>query len=1178
VAGTGNAGYAGDRGLAKNSSLNAPNGVSIDGAGNLYIADTSNNVIRKVTASTGIITTVAGDGTAGFAGDGQLATAVGVELSGPVGITADAQANLYIADIDNQRIRRVDAVSGLISTAAGNGDPSGIGDGKGTYSGDGGPANAAGLSLPYAVAFDLFGNMLIPDSANNRIRAVRAINGAITPASTISTIAGTGHGGDATCPSGLATSEDLNTPSGIALDPASNLYIADTQDSCIRKVNLTTGNMSTIAINGAPALTPTNVLDQAQVYAPIGVAVDGLGNVYYADFYYMLVDEIQSNKAVLNFSNTAVLEGEQSAAYQTVSVENDGNATASLTSVTPDTNASLDPSTTCGPTFPLTFTQDQDCLVNAYFAPITTGNPLLANVFVAGNTVNDNNPAAPMDVVLVGNSSLFVISLTATPAPSSAFGTSVTFAATVASGKGTPTGSVVFTDSLNGGPTTTLSTITLAGGEAVYSTAALAVGVHVITATYGADITTATVTQTVYEPTKTGLTASPVSPSTVGTPVVFTANVTAPAGGGQTLAGTVTFTDDAITLSNNTVAVTTGSGSGTATFTATNLPQGTNNITAVFTPFNASQVYSSTGTLKQDVQGVATFTLTSSPNPSTYGSAVAFAVAVPTVGTVAATGNVKVTIVPSGQTTPVYNLTVPLAGSPATGTASISTLPVGTYTATSSYAGDSNYTSTTAILATPQVVNGVATTTAAVATPNPAIAGKPVAINATVTPASGTVAPTGTVAFADTFNGTTTPLGGGAITLAKTGTASINPTLAVGTHSMLITYSGDLDDAASSFTLSLVVSSASTTVSVTASPSPAIVGATITFAATVSGNGGTPTGTVAFSATSGSTTVNLGTGTLDGSGKTSVTNAALGAGTYQVNATYSADANNATGTPGTTSLTVGTIPTVTSLTTATTAGNSPQTILVSTVANNNVAGPMPTGTVIFKNGSTTVGQATLGGGGAATLTPNLGAGSYSIIAFYGGDSLHGISQSSAIAITSTGSSYTIAIAPNAVSMATTQNAVVTVTLASVSGFSDTIGLGCASMPLGVNCHFSKAEVPLAANGTATAQLTIDTNNPLGGGATAMNQPSSRHTMEMAGLFLPFSLMLGWFVWRFRKRNSSVWSVAIILALSGAAFMATGCVGFTQSSAAAGTYTLQVVGVGVNSNVPAYQTVTLTITK
>jgi large repetitive protein len=1179
VAGTGVAGSSGDNGNAVTSTLNLPGGVTIDGAGNLYIADTGNNKIRVVARSTGTISTAAGNGQIGNSDAdavGDNGPAIDGNLNQPQGITLDAAGNLFIADTANQRIRRVDAVTAVITTAAGNGKSSGVGDGKGTYSGDTAAATAAGLSLPYTVAFDSMGNMLIPDSANNRVRAVQAVGGAITPASIITTAVGTAQSG-ASCPAAvMATNEvQLNTPSGVAVDPADNVYIADTQDSCIRKANVTLNTTTSIVTNGETAISPANNKTTASVYAPVGLIVDGLGNVFYSDYYFMLVNEIQSNKAVLDFTATAVLEGEQSATSLPQIVENDGNASASLTSVKPDINAAVDATTTtCGPAFPFTVAQDNDCVVGALFAPSTTGNPLLGNIYVAGNTVNDDNSKEPLDIVLIGDSSQFTITLTSSPNPSG-FGSSVTFQASVNDGTGTATGTVVFSDSLNGAAATTLGSVNLSNGEANFSTTALAVGVHTITATYGADSSTATVTQTVYEGTKTAIAALPASPSTLGTPVVFTATVSGPAGGGQTLAGTVTFTDSAATFTNNTVAITTSGVTGTASYTANALPQGVNTITATFTPANPTLVYPSTGTLSQDVQGASTFTVTSAPNPTTYGSAVIFAVTVPNAGTVAATGNVKIVITLVGATTPTYTLNAGLAGSPAAATASISSLPVGSYNATATYSGDANYSASTATLATPEMVNQVTTTTTAIALPSPGIAGKPVAITATVTPASGSVKPTGTATFADTFNGATTTLGAGAITLTQAGTATINPTLAGGTHSILVSYSGDANDAKSSFTLSLIVGLATTTTTVTATPNPANVQATITFSATVTGIGPTPTGTVNFLANG---TIALGTGTLDASGKTTVTYSKLPAGSYQITAVYAGDTDSATSTSAAIAEVVGLLPTITDLSFASTTGANSQSILVSTVQNNNVTGPAPTGTVTFKNGTTTVGTAALNNDGVATLTPNLGGGTYNIIAYYPGDTLHAASHSAAVTINSSGSSYTLTVTPGTVSIPTTQNTTVTIGLSSISGFADIVGIGCASLPAGVNCHFSNISVPLTANGKATAQLTIDTNNPLGGGASAMNRLPQNRNMEMAGLFLPFSLLMGWAMWRFRKRHSSIWSMVLLLVLSGAALMASGCGGFTQTSAAAGTYTFQVVGVGANSNVTEYQNVTLTITQ
>jgi hypothetical protein len=540
---------------------------------------------------------------------------------------------------------------------------------------------------------------------------------------------------------------------------------------------------------------------------------------------------------------------------------------------------------------------------------------------------------------------------------------------------------------------------------------------------------------------------------------------------------------------------------------------------------------------------------------------------------------VNIVITPVGLAAPTYPLTVTLAGNPATGTANISTLPVGSYNATATYAGDSNYASTTATLATPQVVSQVSTTTAVTAAPNPGIAGKPITITATVTPASGTVTPTGTVTFTYTLNGNTVTLGTGPITLVK-GVATVNATLAAGTYPIVATYSGDANDAAGTpGMLSLVVNAATTTTAVTAAPAAATVGGTITFSAVVTGSGPTPTGTVTFTATGTGGTVNLPTGTLDATGKTSVTYSTLAAGTYTITATYSGDSDNG-GSSGTTTVTVGLIPTTTDLTAGVGTGADPSSILIAIVQNSGSAGatPVPTGTVTFTSGTTT-GTATLDANGVATFTPtNLGSGSYTFNAAYSGDSLHSPSQATAsVSITAAGPSYTLTV-PSTMSVATTQNATVTVSLQSVSGFTDTIGLGCANLPVGVNCHFSTLSVPLAANATATSQLTIDTNNPLGGGASAMNKPSGNRNIAMAGFLLPFSLCLGWILWRFRRRHARVWSMVLILVLSGAALLASGCGGFTQSSAAPGTYTFYVVGVGSNTGVSQSQAVKLTITQ
>lgn len=263
VAGTGVQGYSGDGGQATAADLDAPFGVCTDAAGNLYISDYNSNRIRKVNAA-GVISTIAGNGTAGYSGDGGQATAA--EINMPSGITVDDTGNVYIADWGNGRIRKVNTV-GIISTVAGTGTAG--------FSGDGGPATAAEINVGGDVAFDGSGNMYICDDGNYRIRMVNT-------AGIISTVAGTGvigYSGDG----GPATDAELSYPVGVCADAAGNIYISDNGSYTVRMVN-TSGIISTLAGTGTMGYTGDGgPATAAEVGIVEGISVDVLGEVYVSD-------------------------------------------------------------------------------------------------------------------------------------------------------------------------------------------------------------------------------------------------------------------------------------------------------------------------------------------------------------------------------------------------------------------------------------------------------------------------------------------------------------------------------------------------------------------------------------------------------------------------------------------------------------------------------------------------------------------------------------------------------------------------------------------------------------------------------------------------------------------------------------------------------------------------------
>ena len=306
VAGTGSAGYSGDGGPATSAQLNQPYGVAVDSQGNLYIGDQWNHRVRKVTPS-GTITTVAGTGTAGYSGDGGPAT--DAQLNWPYGVAVDSADNLYIADYENDRVRKVDASSGTITTvASGLSGPcamafdadgncyiaefanprvsklstSGIvtafaGTGFGGSPVDGVSATSSPVAAPAGLAVDADGNVYIASADANRIRKVDT-------SGIISTCVGPGTAGTLG-DGGLATAADLGTPYGVAVDASGNLYIAGTMGNRIRKVD-TSGIITTVAGTGTGGSSGDGgAAASAQLSGPMGVICDLNGDLYIADFY-----------------------------------------------------------------------------------------------------------------------------------------------------------------------------------------------------------------------------------------------------------------------------------------------------------------------------------------------------------------------------------------------------------------------------------------------------------------------------------------------------------------------------------------------------------------------------------------------------------------------------------------------------------------------------------------------------------------------------------------------------------------------------------------------------------------------------------------------------------------------------------------------------------------------------
>ncbi|WP_187142987.1 Ig-like domain repeat protein [Terriglobus albidus] len=543
AAGTGEQGFDGDGGAATQATLDSPAGVAIDASGNLYISDTKNQRIRKV-SSNGIISTIAGTGTAGFSGDGGTATLAMISL--PTAIAVDSNGNVFFADSTNNRVREVLVVSGTIQTVAGNGEQG--------YSGDGGPATGASLDTPQGISVDASGNLYLSDTHNNRIRKVSG--GVIT------TIAGDGSfsfAGDG----GTATSGSFASPHGIAVNASGTaLFIADTDNQRIRQIN-SSNLLSTIAGNGQEGKDQLNgSATAASLDSPLGVAIGPQGTVAIADTDNDLV------RAIFNGTVVTTAGGDQPTSVLALSIPSQaitygqGVLTATLTTSTSPTGSIV---------FYDSGTPVSTVILSSGVASLNLGSLKAGTHNLSASYAGDGtNPAAVSGVMVVAVNPL-AITASITPIL-------VQYGQTIPAITGSLTG-VLAQDS--GNVQVAFST----GATSTSSPGSYAV-TGALSGNASANYMLSSVTGGITISKATSLTSliSSVANTLVGSPVTLRATVATTTSGQPT--GTVTFLDGTTVLGTAQTL-----SSGIASVTISSLAAGSHNLTAAYsgdTNFNAS--------------------------------------------------------------------------------------------------------------------------------------------------------------------------------------------------------------------------------------------------------------------------------------------------------------------------------------------------------------------------------------------------------------------------------------------------------------------------------------------------------------------------------------------------------------------------------------------------------------
>ena len=512
IAGSGTQGFSGDNGPASAAQLDSPQGLALSNT-ILYIADTHNHSIRKLDLTTNLITTIAGTTTPGFDGDSGPATSA--HLSLPTAITLDTNQNLYVADTANHRIRRIDATTNIITTIAGTGTQG--------FSGDGALATAASIDSPTGLASDTANNLFLADTHNHRIRKIDAITGIIT------TIAGTGtlgQSGD----NAAATTAQLALPHGLTIDPLGNLYLADTANHRIRRIDAATGIITTIAGTGTQGYSGDNgPATSANLDSPRSATLSPT-QLTIADTNNQRVRQLTSSQiinTIAGLGNTT--PGTLTLIAPSVIAYGTGQLTATLASATAATGSI---------TFLDTYASTTTTLATT---PLTTNTATFITTTLPAGT-HTITATYPGDLTHTSAQST-AYTLTITPAPTQ---TSFTLPASPAilpasitaqvasTTTGIPTGTLTLLDVTNPAANTPIATATLtSSGAATFIVSTLASGNHNLTAAYAGDpnfqpsTTTPailTITTPITTPADFALTATSPASQTIpsGTSATFT--------------------------------------------------------------------------------------------------------------------------------------------------------------------------------------------------------------------------------------------------------------------------------------------------------------------------------------------------------------------------------------------------------------------------------------------------------------------------------------------------------------------------------------------------------------------------------------------------------------------------------------------------------------------------------